>query len=396
MTNVPLKFAFRYLFAKKSYKVINLISAVGVAGMAIGTAALIIILSVFNGFDKVVTESLSDASPDIVIKPAAGKVFSPDSLYFLLEDDDIVRLSSTLEDQVFVSYEGRQSLARVKGMDDVAIEESALQEHIVDGVWAFRRGDSPAAVIGVSLARSLGISPRFFTPLEIYYPSRKEAVSLTNPSASLRKVKLLPGGTFSVNSEMDAKAVLVPIASLRELLEYETEVSSLEIWAAPGKADATVKRLSTQLGGGFKVQDRYAQNESVLKMMRYEKLAIYLILIFVVLIVAFNIFSSLKMLVIEKQGDIGTLRSLGAPEEMLQRIFLLEGWLMSLLGMAIGLVLGIVFVILQARYGIVPMRGNFIVTSYPVVLKVRDILWTVAGVGLIGWFMALIPSRKLS
>ena len=395
--NLPLRFAIRYLFARKSYKVINLISAVGVAGMAIGTAALVIILSVFNGFDKVVTDSLSDATPDIVIKPASGKVFSPDSTLFapILEDDAIVRLSSVLEEQVFISCEGRQSLARVKGLDDVAVAESALRDHVVDGEWTFRRGAMPSAVTGIALARSLGLSPRFLTPFEVFYPSRKEAVSLANPAASLRKVKLLTGGIFSVNSQMDAKTMLVPISCLRELLEYETEVSSLELWTAPGKADAAVKRLREYLGASFKVQDRYSQNESLMRMMRYEKLAIYLILIFVVIIVAFNILSSMKMLVIEKQGDIGTLRSLGAPEEMLRRIFLLEGWLVSLLGMAIGLVIGIVFVLLQAKYGIVPMKGNFLVSSYPVVLRWQDIFWTVAGVGITGYLMALIPSRKL-
>ena len=393
--NLPLRIAVRYLFARKSYNVINLISGIGVAGMALGTAALVIILSVFNGFNRIVSESISDVTPDIVVRPASGKVFEPDSLAFLIEDDDILVLSSTLEDQVFVSYEGRQSLARVKGIDLVGEEESAFRDHMVNGEWRLRKGDVPFAVAGVGLAQSLGLSPRFLTPMEIFYPSRTLAPSLANPAATLRKVSLRTGGVFSVNAEIDAKLIIVPIECMRELLEYPSEVSALEIWTAPGMAPEVCDRLSVQLGDGFKVLDRYRQNESVFKMMRYEKLAIFLILIFVVIIIAFNIYSSLKMLVIEKQGDIGTLRSLGASEGMLQRVFLLEGWLVSLLGMLIGLLVGVLVVWLQDRFGLVAMPGNFLVENYPVVLKAMDLVWIAAGVALVGWIMALIPSRKL-
>ena len=189
--------------------------------------------------------------------------------------------------------------------------------------------------------------------------------------------------------------MVVPIETLRELLDYPTEVTAVEIWTAPGRTKAVQEDLIQSLGPSFRVLDRFQQEESVYKMMRYEKLAIYLILVFIVLIIAFNIYSSLKMLVIEKEGDIGTLRSLGAPEGMLRRIFLMEGWLVSLLGMVIGLVIGIVLVLLQERFGLVPMPGNFLVSAYPVVLKGTDILWTVAGVAGIGYLMAYLPSRKL-
>ena len=397
MTKLPLRIALSYLFARKSYNVINLISGIGVAGMAIGMAALVIILSVFNGFNKIVSESLSDVSPDIVVRPAAGKVFAPDSALFapVLEHDDIVTLTSTLEEQVFISYEGRQSLARLKGLDAVGEEESAFKDHLISGGWEFRKGDLPCGIAGAGIAASLGLNPRFVTPMEVFYPSRLQAPSLSNPSATLRKQKLFTGGVFSVNAEADAKVVLVPMAVMRELLEYETEVSALEIWTAPGQTEEVRKWLSTYLGADFKVLDRYRQNESVFKMMRYEKLAIFLILIFVVIIIAFNIYSSLKMLVIEKQDDTGTLRSLGAPEGMLRRIFLLEGWLVSLLGMVIGLVLGVAVVLLQERFGIVPMPGNFLVQAYPVVLKFTDILWIILGVAGVGYLMALLPSRKV-
>lgn len=395
--NLPLRFAVRYLFARKSYNVINMISGIGVAGMAVGTAALVIILSVFNGFNDLVATSLADAKADLTVRPAEGKVFTPDSATFagVLEDPRILRLSSVLEEQVFLSYEGRQSLARVKGLDQAAQEESPLQERLIDGSWAFQREELSFGVAGAGLAHSLGLSPRFVTPIEIYYPSRTKAVSLTNPSASLRSAKLRLAGIFSVNADLDARLMLVPIGLMRELLEYPTEVSSLDIWTAEGQTPAVQKDLSALLGPSFRVLDRVQQDESLYRMMRYEKLAIYLILIFIVLLVAFNIYSSLRMLVIEKRADTGTLRALGAPEPLLRRIFLLEGWLVSLLGMVIGLVLGVLLVLAQQRWGWVPMPGNFVVSAYPVVLQASDLLWTVAGVSAIGLLMALIPSRKL-
>jgi ABC-type lipoprotein release transport system permease subunit len=397
MTRLPLIFAFRYLFARKSYNVINMISGIGVAGMAIGTAALIIILSVFNGFNRLVDESLSDLHADLLVRPAQGKVFVPDSTVYewICGEDRILTLSSVLEDQVFLSYDGRQGLARVRGMDQVAEKESSLKDHIVDGEWSLHNGTQPTAVLGAGLAYTLGLSPRFLAPLEIHYPSRKAEVSLSNPAASLRSARLRPAGIFSVNADADSRLVVVPIETLRELLEYPDEISSWELNVAPGTAPQVAKDLQERLGSGFQVLDRYQQEESVYKMMRYEKLAIYLILVFVVLIIAFNIYSALKMLVIEKQGDLSTLRSLGAPEPLLRSIFLWEGWLVSLLGMVIGLVLGILIVLLQDRFGLIAMPGSFVVQAYPVVLKVTDILWTVAGVAGIGLVMALIPSRKL-
>lgn len=392
---LPLRFAFRYLFARKSYNVINLISGIGVAGMAVGTAALVIVLSVFNGFNTLVADSLSDAGAPLVVRPAQGKVFVPEGPAFdwMLESEDITRLSSVLEEQAFLSYEGKQSLARVKGIDPVAQEESSLRQYLASGTWQFYKGDLPQAVAGASLAYSLGASPRFVTPLEIHYPSRTEQISLANPAASLRTQRVQLSGTFSVNADLDAKLLIVPIGLMRELLEYEKEVSSLEVWA--DDVPRVQKELQTRLGLSFKVLDQQQQNQSIYRMMRYEKLAIYLILVFIVVIIAFNIYSSLKMLIIEKQADMGTLRSLGAPEVLLRRIFLAEGWLVSLLGMAIGLVLGVVIVLLQQRFGFVQMPGNFAVTAYPVVLKTADLLWTVAGVAVVGLVMALIPSRKL-
>ena len=398
MTNLPLRFALRYLFARKSHNVINLISGISVAGMAIGTAALVIILSVFNGFNQLVSESLGDAQPDLVIKPATGKAFIPDSTTFawLYDQEMVYNMSSIIEEQAFVSFDGKQSLARVKGVDSVFEEESPIRNHITDGVFSLHRGTGAGAVVGSSLAWSMDINPRFVAPLEIYYPDREGSVSLANPTSSLRSATARVNGIFALNSELDAEMVLVPIEMMRELLDYENEVSSLEVRVVkdtPDKAlNDLVKELEARLGPDYEVLDRYRQNEALYKMMRYEKLAIYMILIFIVIIIAFNIYSSLTMLIIEKKEDIGTLRSLGAPEPMTRRIFLLEGWLISLLGLAIGLVIGIACVLLQQKFGLIRMPGNYIINAYPVILKASDIVWTVIGVAGVGYLIALLPT----
>ena len=392
MIPLPLRFAFRYLFARKSYNVINLISGIGVAGMAVGTAALITVLSVFNGFNALVSDSLAQAGATLVVRPAGGKVFIPEGPAFDWLSQHASSVSQVLEEQAFLSFEDRQSLARVKGIDSVSESGSALKEHIVSGRWQLHRGDLPQAVGGAALSHNLGIRPQFVTPLEIHYPSRTGSISLANPAASLETQRVQLAGTFSINAELDAKLIIVPIEVMRELLDYDKEVSALEIECDP----ALKKELQERLGPDFRVLDLKEQNESVYRMMRYEKLAIYLILVFIVALVAFNIYSSLRMLIIEKEADMGTLRSLGAPEALLRRIFLLEGVLVSLLGMVIGLLIGITAVILQQRFGFVPMPGNFAVTSYPVALKATDILYTVLGVSFVGLVMAFIPSRKLN
>lgn len=394
---LPLIFAIRYLFARKTHNVINMISGIGLAGMAVGTAALVVILSVFNGFNSLVSSSLETSDPDLVVKPVSGKFFTPDSTLFgpVLEDARVLKLSSILEEQVFLSYDGKQSLARVKGIDEASQEESPLKSRLVDGAWVFHSGDRPMAVAGALLAKNMGMNPRFVAPVEIYYPSRKENISLSNPAASLRRIKVQTAGTISVNSDLDAKLMLIPIECMRELLELPSEVSSLEIWTAPGTADDVRRDISASIGPAFKVLDRVGQEESLFRMMKYEKLAIFMILIFVVIIIAFNIYSSLKMLIIEKEGDIATLRAMGASDSMVRRIFLLEGWLVSLIGMAAGLMIGIAIVLVQQKFGIVGMPGNFVVQYYPVALKLSDIVWTAAGVSAIGYLMAFIPSGKI-
>ena len=402
--NLAQFIARRYLFAKKSHNVINIISAISAIGMAIGTAALIIILSVYNGFDSLIRSMMSNVEPDLLITPATGKTFVPDDSTFdwIYDQPSVRNMCCVLEEQVFISYDGKQSLARAKGVDWVYEEESPLKDHMSDGEFKLHRGDVPLAAVGAGLAYELGISPRFLAPVEIYFPTRTGRISLANPAASIESVRVYPSGLFSVNNDVDAELLIVPIEEMQELLEYEDEVSAVELRLMDGSTKEELKRLQkeigTRLGPGFKVKDRFQQNESLYKMMKYEKAAIFMILIFVIIIISFNIFGSLSMLIIEKKDDIRTLRSMGAQEGLIKRIFILEGWLISLTGLAGGLVLGVGFAAIQQTFGIIKMPGHFVVQAYPIILSWSDILLTIVGVATIGYLIALLPvalhSRK--
>ena len=394
--------AGRYLFAKKSHNVINIISAISAIGMAIGTAALIIILSVYNGFDSLIRSMLSNVEPDLLITPSTGKVFVPegetfDWLYF---HPDVKNMCGVLQEQVFINYDGQQGLAKAKGVDWIYEDETPLKGHIREGEFRLHRGDVPMAAVGSGLAYSMGISPRFVSAIEIYYPSRTRKLSMANPLTSIEAVKVWPSSIFSINNDVDAELMILPIDKMRELLEYKDEVSEVEIRLIEGTSAKELRKLqkeiSERLGPEFKVKDRFQQNESLYKMMKYEKAAIYMILIFVIIIIAFNIFGSLSMLIIEKRPDIGTLRSMGAQEGLIKRIFILEGWFISLAGMAAGLLVGTGFALLQQHFGFIKMPGHFVVQAYPVILSWSDIFLTAVGVAAIGYLIALLPVHRLT
>lgn len=369
--------------------------------MAIGTAALIIILSVYNGFDALIRSMLSNVEPDLMIVPSIGKVFTPEGeTYDWIYDQESVRtMTCTLEEQVFINYDGKQSLVTAKGVDWVYEEETPIRNNLVEGEFKLHKGDIPLAAVGAVLAYELGLSPRFLSPIEVYYPNRKSRISMANPLASLESIKVWPSCTFSVNNDIDAQLMLLPIEKMRELLEYDDEVSAVEIRLAEGTDSKELKRLkneiSERLGEGFLVKDRFQQNESLYKMMKYEKAAIFLILIFVIIIIAFNIFGCLSMLIIEKRPDIETLSSLGASDKLIRRIFVLEGWMISLAGLAAGLVIGIIFSLLQQHFGFIKMPGHFLVQAYPIILSLKDVLITAAGVATVGYLIALPPAHSI-
>ena len=389
--------AGRYLFAKKSHNVINIISAISVIGMAIGTAALIIILSVYNGFDSLIKSMMGTVEPDLVITPATGKTFVPEGEVYdwIYDRPEVLNMCCVLEENVFINYDGMQGLAVAKGVDWIYEEESPLAGHIRNGEFKLHKGDIPLTVVGAGLAYDMGINPRFLAPVEVYYPSRKGRISMSDPLSALRSVKVYPSGVFTISDDVDNSLMILPIETMRELLQYEDEVSGVEIRMTEGTSQRTIKEIqdeiSRRLGEGFVVKDRYQQNETLYKMMKYEKMATYLILIFVIIIIAFNIFGSLTMLIIEKENDIRILRSMGAENGLIRRIFVLEGWLISLSGLAGGIVAGVSLALVQQHLGIIKMPGQYLVQAYPVILSWSDIVITTVGVAVIGYIIALLP-----
>ena len=392
--------AWRYLFARKSHNVINVISGISALGLAVGTAALILILSVYNGFDGIIQANLDDSTPDLSVVRSDGHRFVPSGAVFdaLLDAPELSSVGTSLSSEVLVTHEGVQAVARARGVDFVFEEESGMARHVVLGDWNLHRGDLPLAAIGTGLANKLGANPRFRTPLVLYYPSSGSGFSPVNPMGSLRHESLLVGSILSVNAETDEELLILPLEVLSSLLGCEAEeVSAVELRFSDGLSRLERRKfqrhLAADLGPDFQVQDRYRQHQALYRMIRAEKAAIWAILAFVVLIVALNIFGSLSMLMIEKQEDAATLKALGASDALVRRVFVLEGWLVSLLGMAVGLVIGVALAWLQQRFGFVKMPGSFIVDAYPVVLKWSDVVLTAVSVAVIGLLVALAPGR---
>ncbi len=395
--------AKRYLFARKSHNVINIISGISAAGIAIGCAALVIILSIYNGFDGIVRSFNNTYTPDLLVSPAAGKVFSPSSPVFdsIAAQSGVRRVCGVLEENVYLKYGGRNAVATAKGVDSTYSEVTGLKDFLTEGEFELEYGSLKEGVIGRTLALELGLSTSFLTPLEVYFPSRNSEVSLLDPMASLRKEDLYPAGIVSLEQGFDKKYIFVPLSSLRSLLEYEDEVSAVEIYA-----DSTLigrngvvssqfqKKIERMAGEGFTVKNRRQQNEMLYKMLSYEKIAIYLILLFVMIIISFNILGSLSMLRIEKEDDMRILGAMGADRKLTNGIFIKESFFISLLGIVIGLVVGLAVCLIQQRFGIVKMPGNFVIEAYPVVIKWTDILLTVLGVSLIGYITALLAGRE--
>ena len=393
--------ARRYLFAKKSHNVINIISIISAAGIAIGCAALVIILSVYNGFDGVVRDLNDAATADVLVTPVRGKVFVPDERFDAFREDPRVKaVCGVLEESVFVQYGDRNKVVVARGVDSLYEQVTALRDHLVEGDFSLTFGDLNQVVLGRLVAMELGVRTTFLQPLTAWFPSRTRQVDLLNPLASLRQEKLHPAGIVSLEQNFDQKYLFMPLPALRELLEYQDEVSSIEIYLTPQGLDRkgmasreVLSQLKASLGDTFLVRDRQQQNTTLYKLLIYEKVAIYLILLFVMLIISFNIYGSLSMLIIEKRDDIATLQAMGADDALVGRLFVREGWMISLLGIAAGVGIGLLVCLLQQHYGFVKMPGNFVVDAYPVVVQPLDIVLVVVGVAFIGWLISLLTRR---
>jgi len=397
---LSLYIAKRYLFAKKSRNAINVISAVSVAGVAVGTMALIIILSVFNGLETLVSAIFNTSDPDLKITAVEGKTFIADSarLKLLANVEGLSCYSLTLEENALLKYGDRQYIATIKGVDDNYAMVTNIDSSMWEGDFILKNEKGREyAIPGAGIAKYLGIRVNFITPIIIYVPKKTES-TVVNAEDPFNKRYIFPSGIYEVEKDYDSKYIYVPLDFARELTEIEDGVSTLEIkfsqQADPGSVQKNVKRI---FGKGFIVQNQYEQQEIFYKVMKTERLAIFFILTLILIIASFNIIGSLTMLIIEKERDIEILKSLGADNNLVRKIFIFEGWLISIIGAIAGIILGFIICWLQQTFGFVRLQSeSLMMDAYPVVMKVKDFIIVPATVLLIGYWAAWYPVRYLT
>ena len=405
--NFPFYIAKRYLFSKKSHNAINVISGVSVCGVALATLALICTLSVFNGFQDLVTTMFTAFDPELKITAVNGKVFDgQDERILALRDlPEVEVFSESLEDNAMVQYKGRQAMVVIKGVEDnfnqlTAIDsilygrgELVLHDEVVDYV-----------IPGVELVSTLGTGIRFLNPLEVYAPKRGSKINVANPSSSFQSSYLHSSGlVFAVNQQKyDASYMLTSLSFARDLFQYDTEVSSIDLKLKEGSHLYKVQEdISRRLGDEFRVQNRYEQQQDTFRIMEVEKLISYIFLSFILLIACFNVIGSLSMLIIDKRADVLTLRNLGADNNIITRIFLFEGWLISFMGALMGVALGLMLCLIQQEFGVMALgsgttAGAFVVDAYPVSVHIGDVVLVLATVLLISFIAVQYPVRYLS
>lgn len=397
---LALYIAKRYLFAKKSRNAINVISGVSVAGVTVGTMALIIILSVFNGLELLVTAIFNTFDPDLKITAAEGKTFIPDSagLHRLSRIDGVSCYSLTLEENAYLKYGDREYIGTIKGVDENYVRVTGIDSTMWEGEFLLTSENMrPWAVAGLGVANHLGMRVNFVTPLFIYVPRKSAGSSMDYENAFIRKY-IFPSGIFQIEQTYDSKYVYLPLNFTRELIQDEEGVSSIEIkLSANADANRVRKNVNSIFGEDLVIRNRYEQQEIFYKVMRSERLAIFMILTLIIIIASFNIVGSLTMLIIEKERDIEILRSLGADNKLIRKIFIFEGWLISIIGTAAGVILGFIICWIQQEYGVVRLNtSTLIMESYPVVMKARDFIIIPATVLLIGFWAAWYPVRFLT
>jgi lipoprotein-releasing system permease protein len=391
--------AKRYLLAKKSRNAINVISAVSVAGVAVGTMALVIVLSVFNGLETMVRSIFNTFDPDIRITAAEGKTFEPDSaqLKLLARLDGVSCYSLTLEENALLKYGDKQYIATIKGVDDNYTMVSEIDSSMWEGEFTLMSDKGrPFAVPGVGVAQYLGIRVNFVTPLSIYVP-RKEG-SVSDAENAFNRKFIFPSGIFQIEKDYDSKYVYLPLEFARELTENDNAVTSVEVRFKNNANESTIQKAIKKIfGKDYQVQNRYEQQEIFYKVMKSERLAIFFILTLILIIASFNIIGSLTMLIIEKERDIEILKSLGAANDLIRKIFIFEGWLISIIGAAAGIILGFIICWIQQTFGIVRLQSEtLIMNAYPVVMKVKDFIIVPVTVLIIGYWAAWYPVRYLT
>lgn len=402
--NLALYIARRYLFSKKSHNAINVISAIAVCGVALATLALVCTLSVFNGFHDLISTFFTHFDPQLKVEAVRGKTFAQDSamLAGIQQIEGVEVVSMTLEDNAMAKYQEQQAMVTIKGVDDNFQALTGVEE-ILYGNPEFKLYDEVAdyGIPGVQLMYILGMGMQPFDPIEVYAPRTGTRVNMTNPMANFKRLPLYsPGTVLNINDARYASTYIV--ASLdyaQRLFDCPGEISAIELRLTPGAHIGRVKRAVEQLvGDGFTVHDRYEQQEATFKVVKIEKFVSYLFLCFILMVACFNIISSVSMLILDKRDNVETLRSMGATQNMAERIFIYEGNLIAFFGAITGLVLGVVLCLLQQEFGIIGLGGGgqFVVDAYPVRVKLLDILLVFVSVIMVNAVSVWLPIKLLN
>jgi lipoprotein-releasing system permease protein len=377
-------------------------SVIATAGVFVGAAALVIVLSVFNGFESLVTNLYNSFDADYVITAKAGKTFVPDSIKMqeLSLMPEVELLSEVLEENVLLKNDDKQYFATIKGVSPKLEKIEKLQNLIVNGKLRLESGGLPYACLGqgVAIGLSLSSSSSLF-PLTVYVPNRLSKPDLVNTANAFKILNINVSAVFSVQQDVDSKYILVPINFTRELLSYEKEVSALEVYLKPSFSAINIQdNLQQKFGDKFIIKNKQQQHELLYKIMKSEKWAVFFILVFILIVASFNVIGSLTMLIIEKKKDIAILKSMGATMQTIKNIFLLQGMLISAYGAIGGIVTGLIVCYIQERFGVIGLgsSGSFVIDAYPVKIIALDMLYVLVTVLLIGFLASLIASRNIS
>lgn len=403
--NFPFFIARRYVFSKKSTNAINVISAISVVGVAVGTMALVIVLSVFNGFHDLVASFFTNFDPQIELVPKQGKTAPADDplLDKIRKMPQVSVSTDVLEDQGLAVYGDRQQMVTVMGVDDNFTQLTNISDILYgDGEFTLQAANLFYAIPGIRLAQDMGLGARFEGYLKLYAPVRRGQITdLEDPSDGFVVDSLIsPGVVFAVNqAKYDRDHVICSIGFARRLFDQDGMLSSLQIRLKPGSDLGAVKQQMREIAGSkYKVLDRFEQQSDTFNIMQIEKVLAYVFLTFILMVACFNIISSLSMLIIDKKADAATLRNLGATDRQIRSIFLFEGRIISAIGAVVGILLGLLLCWLQQEFGLVHMgdsAGSFVVNAYPVSVHYGDVAIVFVTVLLIGWGAAWIPTRKL-
>jgi len=399
--NLSFYIAKRYLFSKKSHNAINIISLVAVCGVAVATMATVCALSVFSGFQGLVAGMFGAFDPELKITPAKGKVFNPETDLFLeiRALPEIELISESLEDNALLSYRNREVPVTLKGVGNQFDSLTNFKSCLIDGDLEIERDSSNYALLGLGLANNLSVNAGFVFPMQVFAPKRTGTINLANPNSIISRYAYI-GGVFRTNQAIyDNNYLIVPIRLARELFDYDKEVSAWEIKLKPDASVHSVQnRIQAILGNDFMVKDRYQQQEDSFKMVSIEKWVTFLMLCFIMLIAIFNVTGSLSMLIVEKQADVLTLRNMGADNRLISRIFLFEGWLISIVGGIAGIILGVLICLGQQHFGWLKLGtgANFAVDAYPVTVVFSDLLFVLFTALITGFLAVFYSVRYLS